>query len=229
MRNLFLAGAAVLALASGATIVSAQDAAAPAATTAAAPKPADPSWSAEYKAYYDTLTPKQKEGWWALTDAQRKQVYDLPAEQRASTWASIEAQLAGAAPQGSAVATAGQRTTPSAAAAPSTAAPAEAASPADSSTADAMSANPAGAAAPDASSPAEQIQANPRGEGVASATPPNPATADSAVPPAMPADPSYNAGAYKGALTAPPAEAMSKEYPTCSRKVQDSCRNPGGR
>lgn len=209
MRNLFLAGAAALALASGATVVSAQDTA---PTVASSAKPADPSWPAEYKTYYDTLTAKQKEGWWALTDAQRKQVYDLPADQRSKIWASIEAQLAGGAPATSA-----------AAAAPSTSAPAAAA--ADSPDA----ANPADAAAPDASSSADQIQANPRGEGVASASPPNPASADSAVSPTMPADPSYNAGPYKGALSAPPAEAMNKEYPTCSRKVQDSCRNPGGR
>ena len=69
---------------------------------------------------------------------------------------------------------------------------------------------------------------NPRGEGPTSAVPPNPATADSSVAPAMPADPSYNAGPYKGALTAPPAEAMNKTYPVCTRKIQDSCRNPGG-
>ena len=84
-------------------------------------------------------------------------------------------------------------------------------------------------AAPDASSSADQVQANPRGAGAASATPPNPADAASAVPPTMPADPSYNAGPYKGALSAPPADAMNKTYPVCSRKVQDNCRNPGGK
>ena len=57
--------------------------------------------------------------------------------------------------------------------------------------------------------------------------PPNPATADSSVPPAMPADPSYNAGPYKGALTQPPADAMNKSYPVCTRKLQDNCQNPG--
>jgi hypothetical protein len=44
----------------------------------------------------------------------------------------------------------------------------------------------------------------------------------------MPADPSYNAGAYKGALSPPPADAMNKTYPVCSRTVQDSCRNRSG-
>ena len=216
MRKMFMAGAAALALACGTTVVSAQDAAAgaaPEAASADAAKPADPSWSAEYKAYYETLTAKQKEGWWALSDAQRKQVYDLPAEQRASVWASIESQLAGAAPQGAAAGAAGATAAPPAAAA-------------TDDTADA--ANPAGAAGPDAAAPADQVQANPRGEGPASATPPNPDTASSAVPPAQPADPSYSAGPYKGALTAPPAEAMNKEYPVCSRTVQDSCRNRGG-
>jgi hypothetical protein len=78
-----------------------------------------------------------------------------------------------------------------------------------------------------ASAPA-QIQANPRGTGPATDTPPDPATADTPVAPAMPADPSYKAGPYKGALTAPPADAMNKTYPDCTRKIQDSCRNPGG-
>lgn len=34
---------------------------------------------------------------------------------------------------------------------------------------------------------------------------------------------------YKGALTQPPADAMNKTYPVCSKTRQDSCRNPGGR
>lgn len=73
-----------------------------------------------------------------------------------------------------------------------------------------------------------QTQANPVGPGVPSPTPPAPGSAAEPVPPSMPADPSYQAGPYKGALTPPPAEAMNKEYPLCSKTVQDSCRNPGG-
>ena len=75
----------------------------------------------------------------------------------------------------------------------------------------------------------QQLQANPPSAEPASPTPPNPATADSPVPPAQPQDPNYNAGPYKGALTAPPAEAANKTYPVCSKTVTDSCRNPGGR
>lgn len=222
MRNLFLAGAAALALATGATAVSvsAQDTATTAAAPADAAKAADPSWSAEHKAYYETLTATQKEGWWALSDTQRQQVYDLPADQKAAAWTSIEQQLASAAPAGSAATAAGQAAPPAAAATDPSASgvPGEA-----------TAANPSGSAAPDASSPADQIQANPQGEGVPSATPPNPGSADSSVPPTMPADPSYNAGPYKGALSAPPTGAMNKDYPVCSRKVQDSCRNAGGK
>lgn len=78
--------------------------------------------------------------------------------------------------------------------------------------------------------PAGVVQANPVGSAaMSSATPPDPATAADPVPPATPADPSYAAGPYKGALTAPPAEAMNKVYPLCTRKIQDSCRNPGGK
>lgn len=77
--------------------------------------------------------------------------------------------------------------------------------------------------------PPEQVQANPPSAEPASPTPPNPQTAAEPVPPAQPADPSYQGGAYKGAMTAPPAEAMNKTYPVCTRKIQDSCRNPGGK
>jgi hypothetical protein len=72
-----------------------------------------------------------------------------------------------------------------------------------------------------------QIQANPPGEGTPTTTPPDPQTAGSAVAPAMPADSTYNAGPYKGALTPPPPQAMDKAYPLCTRILQDSCVNPG--
>ncbi len=75
--------------------------------------------------------------------------------------------------------------------------------------------------------PPTVVQANPPGPGPATDTPPNPPTADSPVPPAMPADPSYQAGPYKGALTPPPAEAVNKVYPVCTSRLQDSCQNPG--
>lgn len=73
------------------------------------------------------------------------------------------------------------------------------------------------------------IQANPTGPGVPTATPPNPAAASDPVPPALPADATYQAGPYKGALTPPPAEAFNKVYPVCTHKRQDSCRNSGGK
>jgi hypothetical protein len=78
-----------------------------------------------------------------------------------------------------------------------------------------------------AGAPVVQTQANPPGEGTPTATPPNPATAEEPVAPAVPRDPTYQAGPYKGALTAPPAEAMGKTYPLCSKTVTDSCRNRG--
>lgn len=74
------------------------------------------------------------------------------------------------------------------------------------------------------------IQANPVGSSeMPSETPPNPDSAGMPVPPAMPADATYQAGPYKGALTPPPAEAMNKVYPVCTRILQDSCRNRGGK
>jgi hypothetical protein len=71
-------------------------------------------------------------------------------------------------------------------------------------------------------------QANPPGAGVPTTGVPDPQMAEQSVRPAMPADPSYQGGPYKGALTPPPATAMGKEYPICSKTVTDSCRNRGG-
>ena len=78
--------------------------------------------------------------------------------------------------------------------------------------------------------PVAPVSANPIGSAaMPSDTPPNPETAAMPVPPAMPADPAYQATPYKGALTAPPAEAMNKVYPLCTKTLRDSCRNRGGK
>lgn len=71
-------------------------------------------------------------------------------------------------------------------------------------------------------------QANPPGTGMPTTGVPDPQMAEQSVRPAMPADQTYQGGPYKGALTPPPATAMNKEYPVCSKTVQDSCRNRGG-
>jgi hypothetical protein len=75
--------------------------------------------------------------------------------------------------------------------------------------------------------PTPANQANPPGTGTPTDGVPNPQAAAQAVPPAMPADPSYQGGPYKGAMTPPPADAMAKTYPVCTSKVQDSCQNRG--
>jgi hypothetical protein len=71
-------------------------------------------------------------------------------------------------------------------------------------------------------------QANPPGEGMPTAGVPDPKMAAQTARPAMPADESYQGGPYKGALTPPPVTAMNKEYPKCSKEMQDNCRNSGG-
>lgn len=87
----------------------------------------------------------------------------------------------------------------------------------------------AGQAAAAAAVPAV-VQANPVGSSeMPSPTPPNPANASMPVPPAMPAEATYQAGPYKGALTPPPPEAMNKVYPVCTKILRDSCRNRGGK
>lgn len=77
--------------------------------------------------------------------------------------------------------------------------------------------------------PPVQEQANPQGPGLPTAEPPAPVTAEDPVPPAMPADPAYRGGPYKGALTPPPQEEMGKTYPVCTQTIRDSCRNRGGK
>ncbi|WP_395394266.1 hypothetical protein WBP07_03320 [Novosphingobium sp. BL-8A] len=72
-------------------------------------------------------------------------------------------------------------------------------------------------------------QANPPGEGMPTTGVPDPQAAGQSVPPAMPADENYQGGPYKGALTPPPATAMEKDYPVCTKKLQDNCRNRGGK
>jgi hypothetical protein len=209
MRNLFLTSAAALAMAFGATAVSGQGMTsptnAPNATNANNPSvptnremtsqqkssyetwPADKkaaydTWAAEYQAYFWSLSPSQQTGWFALTDEQRKQVYEMPPASRAAAWASIEQQLAGTADSAA----------PPSAATGMMPAPEAGAAPMDSDA----------AAMPDAAAP---MASQPGAMGSSSAG----ATADPAV-------------------SAPPAEAMNKTYPKCSRTVQDSCRNPGG-
>lgn len=83
------------------------------------------------------------------------------------------------------------------------------------------------AAAPPQQPVVVQTQANPPGGGLASTETPNPATASEPVAPAIPADSSYKAGPYKGALTPPPTEAMGKTYPVCTKGVTDGCQNRG--
>ena len=61
------------------------------------------------------------------------------------------------------------------------------------------------------------------------ATSSDPMAASDPMASATPATTTYAAGPSNGAMTAPPAEAMNKVYPTCTRKLRDSCRNPGGK
>ena len=55
-------------------------------------------WPAEYQTYFWSLTAKQQAGWLALSDAQRKQVYEMTPENRAAAWSTIEQQMSGSVP-----------------------------------------------------------------------------------------------------------------------------------
>lgn len=74
----------------------------------------------------------------------------------------------------------------------------------------------------------EQVQANPRGSDAPAVASPAPDNANAPVSPSIPADPSYHGGAYVGADSPAPAQAMNKSYPVCRSKQQDECRQPGG-
>ncbi len=84
-------------------------------------------------------------------------------------------------------------------------------------------------ASPPAPPPTVEQQANPQGAGAPTDAVPTPETASDPVPPAMPADPNYHAGPYKGALTPPPPQELDKTYPPCTKTLQDNCRNRGAR
>ncbi len=77
-------------------------------------------------------------------------------------------------------------------------------------------ANPASAADPNAGQPTGAVPADP---GMA------PAPAGVPNDPAAPVGSSSNPVTVGGNMTPPPAEA--KDYPVCSKTVQDSCINPG--
>lgn len=57
-------------------------------------------------------------------------------------------------------------------------------------------------------------------------TPAQPATTTVTTTPAQPAQTTITT-TNPGNLTPPPASAMNKTYPVCTRTLQDSCQNPG--
>jgi hypothetical protein len=57
-------------------------------------------------------------------------------------------------------------------------------------------------------------------------TPAQPATTTVTTTPAQPAQTTITTS-NPGNLTPPPASAMNKTYPVCSRTLQDNCQNPG--
>lgn len=110
MRNLFLAGAAMLAF----SVPAAAQDATPAEAMAEAYVITDAqqamydgwtvenrtmydAWPNDVKVYYWTLAPEQTEGWWVLNDEQRMRIYAMTPEQRTAAWTSIAAQLDGTA------------------------------------------------------------------------------------------------------------------------------------
>jgi hypothetical protein len=82
---------------------------------------------------------------------------------------------------------------------------------ADEANAQAQPAPPQTTVSPNPGSPAT-VTPNPGGPATVSPNPGAPATVTTTFP---------------GNLTPPPASAMNKKYPVCTRQIQDSCQNPG--
>lgn len=230
MRPIFLAGCAAVAVLAAPISLSAQtEAPAPSATVTTADgrtytltpeqQTLFDGWTAEQRAAYETwpypareyywsLTGDQPMAWWALTDPQRVALVSWPPELRTYYWTLPTDRQKGywalSDDQRGMVykMTPEQREKAWAAVA--------------AQMAGQTPATPAG-------------QANPPGMGTPTTGAPDPQVAAQPVPPAMPADLSYQGGPYKGALTPPPVTAMNKTYPVCTSKLQDSCRNRGGK
>lgn len=83
------------------------------------------------------------------------------------------------------------------------------------------------APAPSPAVPAESTEPAPdtTAEANAEATP-LPTTVET-IPGTRPDQPDTVVTTHHGNLAPPPATAMNKTYPVCTRTLQDSCRNPG--
>lgn len=51
------------------------------------------TWPAETQTYYQSLTEKRKEMFWALSDADKVRLSQLPEDQRETAWGQIENQI----------------------------------------------------------------------------------------------------------------------------------------
>ncbi|WP_310531074.1 hypothetical protein [Novosphingobium sp.] len=226
MRPIFLAGCAALAMLAAPISLNAQTESSTVTTAEGRTYTLTPEqqtlfngWTAEQRASYDgwpyeareyywSLTGDQPMAWWALTDPQRLSFVSWPVEYR-TYYLSLPAErqkgywALSDSQRGMVYKMSPEQQEKAWAAVAAQMAGQTPATPAD--------------------------QANPPGMGTPTTGVPDPQAAAQAVPPAMPADASYQGGPYKGALTPPPETAMNKTYPVCTSKLQDSCRNRGGR
>lgn len=210
MRNIFFTSAAALAMAFGATAVSGQGMTSPAdatgATNADSPSlPADREMSSEEKSAYDAWPADKRTSYDSWNSEYQAYFWSLSPSQQTGWFALTDEQrkqVYDMPPASRAAAWASieqQLAGTSDAAAPPFAATG-------------MTPSPEAAAAPpmNADAAAMADQSNPTGAQ---------AGAMGAADAGASSDP---------ALSAPPAEAMNKTYPKCTRTLQDNCRNPGG-
>ncbi len=205
MRNFILTGAAALALAAVPALaqdVKADAAANAAVSTSAGTLTADQqaivdAWPAAKQTMYAAWPPEYQAYFWTLAPEQQEGYWVLTPNQRSQIAAMTPAQRT----------IAWQSIGRQLAAGANTGAASVAARTGDEIPAPAQAADEANAAA----------------------TPPAPRTA--VVAEADTAGAASGAGAvvttYPGNLAPPPASALNKDYPVCSRAIQDSCQNPG--
>lgn len=201
MRKLLLAGAATIGMIAAPAVLSAQDAPELQASASAG---ADVELTAEQQSMYDAWPAERRGDYDALEAEHQTYFWTLTPRQRDAFWVLTpeqRAQIVGMTPQARANAW--------------TSIEAQIAAQANNSQTS-VTARTGG----DASNSARTAnQANAR------ATPQPPST--TVLDDGNPATPATVVRTNPGNLTPPPASALNKTYPVCTRRLQDNCQNPG--
>lgn len=81
--------------------------------------------------------------------------------------------------------------------------------------------------APEPAQPVAATEPAPETADEANAEAPPLPTTEEVIPADQPGEPDTLVTTHHGNLQPPPATALNKNYPLCTRELQDDCRNPG--